>query len=154
MHLKNYFLETFFYLLLRASYIFSRLSYFWYSTINFALYCSETISIFTNLTFLTKIKSYIPLPWYVFNLAMMSLGSSYILLFRDGSGQNPTRGLFGQPEPTQTMILETRATRGVILSNPRDHNLTTLWFDMHYSTILPMIFACTAPPSMNLVKID
>ena len=38
-------------------------------------------------------------------------------------------------DPTRTIILRTQATRGIILSNPRDQNLTTSWFDMHCSTI-------------------
>ena len=38
-------------------------------------------------------------------------------------------------DPTRTIILSTQATRGIILSNTRDQNLTASWFDMHCSTI-------------------
>ena len=52
-----------------------------------------------------------------------------------GIGRVPTRGLFSKPDPNRT-ILRTRVTRGIILSNPRDQNLTTWWFAMHCSALL------------------
>ena len=73
---------------------------------------------------------------------------SYVIC-RDGSGQNSTWDLT-QTEAILANFLWTRATQGIILFNLRDQNLTTLWFDMHYSTTLLMIFACTAPPSIDI----
>ena len=60
---------------------------------------------------------------------------------RDGLGRDLTRPEAFLAKPTRTIILRTKATQGIILSNPKDQNPTTLLhnfyhdFCMHCSTI-------------------